>query len=414
MRYSLKWQAGTMNRTFLIFRHEFSRTVRRTGFIVLTLALPVLALLGIGIFQIVSGIARPPAQVTKVGYVDEVGSFTQFTAQGNIDLVRYDTPEAAKQAIIKRDIAEYFIIPPDFLSTRTVNLFTTQKELAPPAETSATIKNFTSSNLLVGKVPADVITVVEMPLNLVTTLINSTGEVAPQQAGYANVIIPGVFALLLMFSLIFSSTYVLQSLGEEKENRLMEILLSSVSTRQLLAGKVLGLGAAGLIQVLVWLISFPLLLKLASSSIGGFVSTIRVPANFWIRSIIYFILGYLLFAVLSSSLAAITSTVREAQGMAGLYGLFSVAPLWFFSFILLYPNSPVWVVFSIFPFSAPVLVMIRLGITGVPAWQLAASLAVLALSVVGGLFMAAKLLRIYTLMYGKRPRLGEIIRNLRA
>ncbi len=132
----MKWQAKTMNRTFLIFRHEFLRTVRRTGFIVLTLALPVLALLAIGVFQIVSGIARPPAQVTKIGYVDEVGSFTQFTAQGNIDLIRYDSPEAATQAIIKKDIAEYFIIPLDFLSTRTVNLFTTQKELAPPAETS--------------------------------------------------------------------------------------------------------------------------------------------------------------------------------------------------------------------------------------------------------------------------------------
>jgi ABC-2 type transport system permease protein len=403
-----------MNRTFLIFRHEFLRTVRRTGFIILTLALPVLALLGIGVFQVVSGIARPLAQVTKIGYVDEVGSFTQFTTQGNINLVRYDTPEAATQAIINKDIAEYFIIPHDFLSTRTVNLFTTQKELAPPAETSAAIKNFTSSNLLAGKVPADVITVVEASLNLVTTLITSTGGVAPQQVGYANVIIPGVFAFLLALSLMFSSTYVLQSLGEEKENRLMEILLSSVSTRQLLAGKVLGLGASGLMQVVVWVISFPLLLNLASSSIGGIISTIQIPANFWIMGITYFILGYLMFAVLASSLAAITSTVREAQGLAGLYGIFSIAPFWFFSLILLYPNSPVWIVLSIFPISAPILVMIRMGVTGVPAWQLAASLVVLALSIVGGLLLAAKLLRIYTLMYGKRPRLEEIIRNLRA
>lgn len=403
-----------MNRTFLIFRHEFSRTIRRVGFIILTLALPVLALLGIGVFQIISGIARPPAQVTKIGYVAEVGSFTQFTNQGNINLIRYDSPEAATQAIINKDIAEYFIIPQNFISTRTVNIFTTQKELEPPAATTDAIKNFTSSNLLAGKVPADVIAVVEAPLNLVTTLITSTGEVAPRQTGYANVIIPGVFALLLALSLIFSSTYVLQSLGEEKENRLMEILLSSVSTRQLLAGKVLGLGAAGLVQVLVWLISLPLLLRLASSSIGGFISTIQVPANFWILGVTYFILGYLLFAVLSSSLAAITSTVREAQGITGLYSLFSFAPFWFFSLILLYPNSPVWIVFSIFPFSAPVLVMIRLGVTGIPVWQLAASLSVLALSVVGGLLMAAKLLRTYTLMYGKRPSLGEIIRNLRA
>jgi ABC-2 type transport system permease protein len=414
MRYSLKWQAKTMNRTFLIFRHEFLRTVRRTGFIVLTLALPVLALLAIGVFQIVSGIAKPPAQVTKIGYVDEVGSFTQFTTQGNVNLVRYDTPEAATQAIIKKDIAEYFVIPQDFISTGKVNLFTTQKELSPPVATINAIKNFTSSNLLAGKVPTEVITVVEAPLNLVTTFITSTGEVAPQQAGYSNLIVPAVFAFLLAFSMLFSATYVLQSLGEEKENRLMEILLSSVSTRQLLAGKVLGLGVAGLMQVLVWVISIPLLLRLASSSIGGIISTIQIPANFWILGIVYFILGYLLFAVLSSSLAAITSTVREAQGMAGLYGVFSIAPFWLLSLILLYPNSPVWIVFSIFPFSAPVLVMIRLGVIGVPAWQLAASLGVLALSVVGGLLMAAKLLRIYMLMYGKRPSLGEIIRNLRA
>ncbi len=403
-----------MNRTFLIFRHEFLRTIRRTGFIVLTLALPVLALLAIGVFQIISGIARPPAQVTKIGYVDEVGSFTQFTTQGNINLIRYDAQEAATGAIINKDIGEYFVIPHDFLSTRRVNLFTTQKELALPDATTAAIKNFTSGNLLVGKVPADVITVVEMPLNLVTTLITSTGEVAPQQAGYANLIVPAVFAFLLAFSMIFSATYVLQSLGEEKENRLMEILLSSISTRQLLAGKVLGLGAAGLIQVLVWVISIPLILRLDSSSIGGIIRTIQIPANFWLLGIIYFILGYLLFAVLSSSFAAVTSTVREAQGMAGLYGVFSIAPFWFLSLILLYPNSPVWIFFSIFPFSAPVLVMIRLGVIGVPAWQLAASLVVLVLSVVGGLLLAAKLLRIYNLMYGKRPGLGEIIRNLRA
>jgi len=91
-----------------------------------------------------------------------------------------------------------------------------------------------------------------------------------------------------------------------------------------------------------------------------------------------------------------------------------MAPFWFYSLLLLFPNSPVWVVFSIFPFSAPVLVMLRLGMTGVPAWQLAISIAVMVLSIIGGLLLAAKLLRTYILMYGNRPSLGEIIRNLRS
>jgi len=403
-----------MNKTFLIFRHEFLKTIRRTGFIILTLALPVLALLGIGIFHITSGIVKPPTEVTRIGYVDEAGGFDQFTTQGNITFVRFDTSEAATQALIKKDITEYFVIPPDFISTGIIKRYTTQKEVTPPAATTTAIKDFLSSNLLVGKVPSTIVARVEAPLKLVTTTLTSTGTVASEQGELTNLIIPGIFSFLLALSLAFSSAYVLQGLGEEKENRLMEILLSSVSTRQLITGKVLGIGTAGLAQVVVWVISIPLLLNLASSSIGGFISTIQIPANFLVLGIAYFILGYLLFAVLSAGVAAISATVREAQGLAGIFGIFAIAPFWFYSLLLLFPNSPIWVFFSIFPFSAPVLVMLRLGMTGVPAWQLITSMAVLVLSIVGGLLLAAKLLRTYILMYGKRPSLGEIVRNLRS
>ena len=81
---------------------------------------------------------------------------------------------------------------------------------------------------------------------------------------------------------------------------------------------------------------------------------------------------------------------------------------------MFFPNSPIWVVFSIFPFSAPVAMMLRLGITGVPPWQLAVSMAILIVSIVGGLWIAAKLLSIDLLIYGKRPRIREIVRALRA
>jgi len=81
---------------------------------------------------------------------------------------------------------------------------------------------------------------------------------------------------------------------------------------------------------------------------------------------------------------------------------------------MFFPNSPIWVVLSFVPFTAPVLVMLRLGITGVPVWQRIATMAVLVASVLGGLWIAAKLLRIYLLMYGKRPRIREIVRPLRA
>ena len=248
---------------------------------------------------------------------------------------------------------------------------------------------------------------------LMSVTLTSSGEPAPQ-SGYANFIVPAVFSFLLGLSLVFSSTYVIQSLSEEKENRVMEVLMSSVSPRQLLTGKVLGLGAAGLIQVLVWIISIPLLLTVASSSLGGILSTIHVPLYFWGFAVTYFILGYLMFAGLSASIAAVSSTVQEAQGLAGIYGIFNFVPFWLLSVILLYPNNPAWVVLSIFPLTSPVLVMMRMGLIGVPAWQLAASITVLALTVLGELWLSARLLRVYMLMYGKRHKLGEIIRNLRS
>jgi ABC-2 type transport system permease protein len=374
----------------------------------------VAALLGIGVYRVASNAQNPPAQETRIGFVDRLGGLTQSTTQGTIVLIPFDSEGAARQALIQKDVEEYIVIPPDFLSAGTVQLYMTNQQVSPPEEITAAITRFISANLLAGKVAPDVIGRVETPLTVVMTTLTSTGAVAPQQGGYGRLIVTAVFSFLLALSLIFSSIYVLQSLGEEKENRLMEVLLSSISTRQLLAGKVLGQGAAGLIQVIVWVISFPLLLRLASSSIGGMVSTLQVPAYFWVLGILYFILGYSMFAVLSASIAAISSTVQEAQGLAGFYGVFCIAPFWFLSLLVLYPTSPIWIVFTIFPFSAPVLTLMRLGLTGVPVWQITASMGVLVLSIWGGLLLAAKLLRTYLLMYGKRPTLREISRNLRS
>ncbi|MGP8079474.1 MAG: ABC transporter permease [Dehalococcoidales bacterium] len=403
-----------MNKTILIFRHEFFATIRRVGFIVLTLALPILALLTIGVTQLVSGIVKPATtvQTTSVGYVDEAGGFNQFTTEGDIKLVSYNTKDAALQAMVKGDINDYFVIPDNYTTKGVIQNYTMEKQLAVPDDIQGAIKSFLSDNLLAGKYPDATVQVIESPLNLVSTRLTETGAVAQDQGGVSDLIIPGIFSLLLVLSLIFSSTYVLQGLGEEKENRIMEILLSSVSPRQLITAKVLGIGLAGLVQVVLWAILLPPLLNLASSSIGGFISSIHIPANFLILGIVYFILGYLLFAVLCSCIAAVSGTVRDAQGMASIFTIFSVAPFWFLSLLILFPGSPVWIVFSIFPFSAPVMMMLRFGMYGVPVWQIIVSIAVMILFIAGGLVFSAKLLRTYLLMYGKRPKPMEILKNL--
>jgi len=403
-----------MNKTLLILRHEFLHTIKRKGFITMTLIVPLVALLAIGVIQLVSGIAKPTVEITTIGYVDESGGFQQYTSQGNITLVRFDTPEDATKALVNNDIKEYFVIPSNYVSTGVINRYTLEKQIAAPPATTTAIKNFISSNLLAGKVPPATIDLIEAPLNLVTTRLTETGTVALEQGGFGNLIIPGAFSLLLLLAIIFSSTYLLQGLVEEKENRLIEILLSSVSARQLLTGKVLGIGAAGLAQVGVWVISMPLLLSLASSTFGGFIGTIQLPANFLVLAVVYFILGYSFFAVLSASIGAISSNSREGQQLIAIFTLPLLIPLWFMSLLMFFPNNPIWVVLTILPITAPVEVMLRLGISDIPAWELAASIAVLGLSIIGVLLLTIRVFRTYLLMYGKRPTWGEIIRNLRS
>ena len=403
-----------MNKTLLIFRHEFRHAIKRKGFIILTLIVPVLALIGIGVFQLVSTDEPPLVETIIIGYVDEAGGFDQYTTQGYIELVRFDTPSDATAALINGDVAEYFVIPSDYLSTGVINRYTLERQLETPPSIATAIKNFLTSNMLAGKVPPETVYRIEAPLGLVTTRLTETGEVATEQGGYENVMIPFIFGLLLALSLQASTVYLVQGLGDEKESRLIEVLLSSVSPRQLLTGKVLGLGAAGLVQVVVWLASLPLLLNLASSTIGGFFSAIQLPANFLVLGIVYFILVYLLFAALAAGVGAISPSVREGQQLSMIYAMLVYVPLWFASLMFIFPNSPIWTVLTIFPITAPIAVMLRLGVADIAVWELAASLAVLVLSIILVMFLAIKVFRIYLLMYGKRPSWGEIIQSLRS
>ena len=403
-----------MDKTFLIFRHEFLHTIKRVGFIIVTLIVPVLALLGIGIFHLImSGDDTSEVEITTIGYVDEIGGFSDYTDQGHIELVRYDNRDEATAAMIRDDVSEYIVISSPYTQSGVIERYTLEKQLETPPFTSAAIKRFLTSNILSGKVPEDIINLVEAPLWLNVTRLTETGAVAEEQGGYGNIVVPGIFSLLLALSLNFFAGYMVQGLGEEKESRLIEVLLSSVSTRQLLTGKVLGLGFAGLVQVVVWLVSLPLLLNLASSTFGGFFSSIQIPGNFVVLGIVYFVLGYLLFAALSAGVGAISPSAREGQQLSVIYSLFAIVPLWFSSLLLIFPNSPIWKVLTIFPVTAPVATMLRLGVSDIAAWEIAASLVVLLLSVIGALLLSIRVFRVYLLMYGKRPAFGEIIRNIR-
>jgi ABC-2 type transport system permease protein len=210
-----------------------------------------------------------------------------------------------------------------------------------------------------------------------------------------------------------SSGFLLQGLGEEKENRVMEILLSSVSSTQLITGKVLGLGCAGLIQIGVWLVSARILADMASTSIGGILSGLSIPTDYLIVSLIYFVTGYLLFAIIMAGAGSIGATARESQQFSTIFTLMAVVPFFFMIQILESPAGALAQFLTFFPMTAPITVIMRMAVIDIPIWELGVSIAIMVVSIFGSILLAAKIFRTFLLMHGKTPKMGEIIKTLR-
>ena len=401
-----------MNKTLLLIKHEFIGTVRRKAFIILTLAFPLIALLGILAGQVLPGMIKTTTTVEKVGYVDQVGLFNQTTAENNIHLILYSTEDAAKTALEQKDISEYFVIPANYIKTGSIQRYTLTTEIAPGSAVQSAISDFLLNNLLQGNSP-DIIARAKNPVNISSTTLTAGGTPASNQGGFTAIILPYIFCILLLLAIFTSSGYLLQGLGEEKENRVMEILLSSISPRQLLAGKVLGLGAAGLVQIVVWLISANFLLRMASASWGSVLGSLQITPEFLILGIVYFILGYLLMAILMAGVGSISPTAREGQQMSVIFIMPVIIPIYFITLILENSDSVAVRILTFIPLTAPITVMVRSGISVIPIWELAVSIGILILSVWGLFVLTTKLFRAYLLMYGKRPDLREIVRSFR-
>lgn len=380
----------------------------------MTVVFPLIGFAAIGIYLIVQGVGVGGGEIPVIGYVDEVGEFSDYTTQGDLTFIPFDTQEEATSALLTGKIDEYFVIPEDYLSTGAIPRFSLEKELEVPANIRSAMIGFLQSNLLEGQTTPQIAERVKSPMLLSNIRLDESGNIAQNQGGFEAFIVPMIFGFLLIISIGASSGYLLQGLGEEKENRIMEVLLSSVSPRQLLTGKVLGLGAAGLVQVVIWLASLIILARLSSNVVGGILAGLQIPGDMLFLGIVYFILGYLFFAVIEAGMGAIGANAKESQQMVVALMLPAVLP--FYIFIIFLRDNPdhiVGTILTLIPVTAPMSVFIRLGLSEIPLWELLVSIGLLIAGIVGGIFLAAKAFRVFLLMYGKTPSPREILRYLR-
>ncbi len=223
-----------------------------------------------------------------------------------------------------------------------------------------------------------------------------------------------VLAVILFFGAFLSGVMTLYSVVKEKQSRVVELVLSSVSAREMMAGKVIGLGIAGLIQVVAWIV-------ITYFVAGHFMPVSLAGLTFvhWITYPIYFALGYLLIASIYAALGAVMKDVQSG-GASGIVGLIPYLPIMFAAFIVEHPNHVLVRIASFVPPFTPSVMMLRIGaaqIEGAPqvaAWEIGLSIVCLALGVWLTMRFAARVFEIGLLMYGKTPTPRELWKWMRA
>jgi ABC-2 type transport system permease protein len=239
-----------------------------------------------------------------------------------------------------------------------------------------------------------------------------TGEsVAEGPALIIRVALPAVLAVLLALALLFTSSQLGAAVVREKDQRSMEMIITSINTSQLVAGKILGMTLLSLTQMVIWggggLIAVILLL-------WGDVNpgSISIPWDAVIWALILGVPGYFLYAIIAAGLGIIAGDTQQAQQLAGFLGFIGMFPFYFAGGLLGAPNSPAAVGLSLFPLTAPSFTLLRMALTEVPLWQLVASFGILVLCLGAGMWAVSRIFRAAMLIYGKSLKPKEIWRAL--
>lgn len=394
-----------MNKIITVLKNEFQTVVMRKSFI---LTLVLIPLTGFIVLLIVSGLQKssgveageilgnlfsPDEEQTAEGYIDLSGLMETIPPGDEDLLVKMNSEKDAVDAVHAGTISAYYVIPEDFMETGDIVYVRPDYNPMGGSEQSGAIEALVAYNLTGGNL--ELTYRIQDPLNL--TEVDTSNAMARESENWLTYVLPYVITYLFYIVILTSSTLLLNSITGEKQNRVMEILMTSITPRQMLTGKIIALGLVGLLQTVVWLGSGLLMLSY-SSNVFALSSAFVLPASTLLWGIVFFILGYALYASLMAGIGALVPNMREASQLTTIVIMPMIVPLIFISPLTTTPNSPLSVFLSLFPFTSPVSMMTRLSAATVPFWQIGIAVLLLAASVVllvrasAGLFRAQNLL----------------------
>lgn len=425
-----------MRNTWLIIKREYLQRVRTRSFLVLTVLAPV----------IMTVLMAAPAKLATMGQSSQhivlVTSNQQFgeavrheltanpisgedenadenakklETQYTFDLDTMPTAReetALRNKIDARQIDGYIWLTEDAIGSRKV--VWSGREDADSRE-RAWLSNSLTRILLEQKLAASGVAVSQADSILPVLKVDSVRiehgqEVRGSGTGRFLVII--VMVMLIYMAVLLYGISVMRSVLEEKNSRIMEVLLSSATSTELMTGKLLGVGAVGLTQIIVWtvmggVIALPSLA--AQASFGG----LQISPTVMVSFVLFFLLGYLLYSTMYATIGAITTTEQEGQQVQFIIVIPLVLSVFMLMPVLRTPNSAAVVGMSLIPFFAPILMFARIVVQTPPLWQIALSLLLLIGTVTGFTVLCARIYRVGVLIYGKRATLGEIVKWLK-
>jgi len=395
-----------MKKFWLVFAQEYKRHVLRKRFIFAVLSMPLF----VGFIALISLLsARLQFNGDPVGYVDpyHVLSNPQQVPVKKDSLfpkaqfVQYSDETSARADLEAEKIQAYYVISEDYISSGDVTYY---KGKNAGSNVEDDFSNFLSYNLLAGKPQLIITRLTEGPDMMIRS---ADGSREFSSDNWIAIALPFISGILFIIAVNVSGGYLLQAVTEEKENRTMEILITSVSPTQLMAGKVMADLLVGLTELAIWLlfaiIGVQFIPQIASSG-----HSIHIDAGSIVLMLFTFLPAFIMVAAAMGAVGATASDTREAQQIAGLFTLPIVVPFWFVTPLMFNPNGAISIGLSMFPLTAPIALPLRAVFTNVPFWQIAITISLLILLALFAVWFAGRAFRIGMLRYGKKVSFKEI------
>jgi ABC-2 type transport system permease protein len=403
---------------WVIFTEELRGHLRSRWYMLFTALVVVLMLLAMVLvpsFTKGAGASSEGRSLQRIGFMDESGLFADL--QADKGPMAYVSSDAGLQAVAQGKIDTFYVVPADYLKTGQVLQYADFPGRFPtnPKDEGA-FRSLLAHGLVATLADSSVAERVLAPAAYENFRVDVRGVASgldPMAEEIGGLLVPMLFAILLGVGLTVGFGYMLQSLAEEKESRLVEVVVTSASPLAIIGGKLVALSAAGLLQAGVWVLTAAFTLPVTLSAVQG-ASGFAISAGIWLTIVLCFIAGYLLTATLAIFVAAVAPSAREAGQMGGWIPVLSFAPFWVSAALMTQPDGLAGELVSYIPLVAPTGLLLRVAAGGhIAAWQVAASLGGVVLLSLVVMWAAARVFRAAILIRGQSFKLRNLWTALR-